>query len=136
MSWLAYLGPLPGAPALDLSAAAAQHLHLPLPPQLALALHSVRPDAGLLATAAYCLFYTALDPFAGITWSLFVGAPLWLGAQALNASLPAAWAVTVPLHLISWFMQIVPGHAIIEKRKPALLDSLVQVVVVVRLAYG
>lgn len=29
-------------------------------------------------------------------------------------------------HVLCWYMQIHPGHALLEKRKPALLDSLVQ----------
>jgi hypothetical protein len=31
------------------------------------------------------------------------------------------------VHVFSWYMQIHPGHALLEGRKPALLDSLVQV---------
>lgn len=39
---------------------------------------------------------------------------------------PSAWQWAIFLHVFSWYMQIHPGHAICEKRKPALLDSLVQ----------
>ena len=30
------------------------------------------------------------------------------------------------LHLLAWYMQLHPGHAIFEGKKPALLDGLVQ----------
>mmetsp|Transcript_13906 Transcript_13906/g.22703 ORF Transcript_13906/g.22703 Transcript_13906/m.22703 type:complete len:212 (+) Transcript_13906:59-694(+) len=36
----------------------------------------------------------------------------------------AKWALV--LHIFAWYMQIHPGHAILEGRKPALLDSFVQ----------
>lgn len=36
-----------------------------------------------------------------------------------------AWAWALGLQLVSWYMQIHPGHAIFEKRKPALVDSVV-----------
>lgn len=36
----------------------------------------------------------------------------------------AKWAFA--LHLLSWYIQIHPGHAVLEGRKPALLDSFVQ----------
>jgi hypothetical protein len=38
-----------------------------------------------------------------------------------------AWKWALLVHVLSWYMQIHPGHAILEGRKPALLDSLVQV---------
>jgi uncharacterized membrane protein YGL010W len=34
--------------------------------------------------------------------------------------------VALAAHVLCWYMQIHPGHALLEKRKPALLDSLVQ----------
>lgn len=37
----------------------------------------------------------------------------------------AKWAAAV--QLLSWYMQIHPGHMVLEKRKPALMDSMVQV---------
>lgn len=46
----------------------------------------------------------------------------------------AWWALGV--QVFSWYMQIHPGHAILEGRKPALLDSLVQVGETERVFYG
>lgn len=75
----------------------------------------------------YSLFYTLLDPFAGISWSLCVGFPVWLGAEHLRQTYPSeAWLWAVYAHVLGWFMQIVPGHGYFEKRKPSLMDSFVQ----------
>ena len=35
-----------------------------------------------------------------------------------------ALQVALAVHAASWFMQVVIGHALIEKRRPALMDSL------------
>ena len=34
--------------------------------------------------AAYSLYYLKLEPFAGLTWSLFVGLPIWLTSTAFQ----------------------------------------------------
>eukprot|EP00775_Hariotina_reticulata_P006457 gene6457-6686_t len=39
-----------------------------------------------------------------------------------------AWKWALLVHVFSWYMQIHPGHAVLEGRKPALLDSLGQAV--------
>lgn len=84
----------------------------------------------LLAVLAYSLYYTlALDPFAGLCWTLGLGAPLWLGAVHLWRVLPlSAWRWAVGVHALSWLLQIVPGHAMLEGRRPALVDSFWQAI--------
>ena len=37
-----------------------------------------------------------------------------------------AWKWGVGLHLLGWFMQIVPGHIVFEKRRAALLDGFIE----------
>jgi len=75
----------------------------------------------------YSLFYALLDPVAGVSWSCCIGLPVWLGAEALRQAHPDdAWRWAVYAHVLGWFMQIVPGHGYFERRKPALLDSFVQ----------
>lgn len=75
----------------------------------------------------FSLFYALLDPVAGVTWSCCIGLPVWLGAEALRQTYPDdAWRWAIYAHVTGWFMQIVPGHGIFERRKPALLDSLFQ----------
>lgn len=46
------------------------------------------------------------------------------GVPASKFGTAAKWAGL--LHLLSWYMQIHPGHKVLEGRKPALLDSLLQ----------
>jgi uncharacterized membrane protein YGL010W len=84
----------------------------------------------LAAVLTYSLYYTlALDPFAGVCWTAVVGAPLGLGAVHLWRSLPqTAWQWALGIHILSWFLQIVPGHAILEGRRPALVDSFWQAI--------
>ena len=83
--------------------------------------------AFFLVLVPYALFYLLLDPFAGASWSVCVGLPVWLGASALRQAYPShAWLWAVYAHLFSWFVQIVPGHGYFEKRKPSLMDSFVQ----------
>lgn len=77
--------------------------------------------------AGYSLYYVALEPLAGLSWALFIGVPSWLGAEAFRQSVPHAWAWALGIHVFSWYMQIVPGHAWAEHRKPALTDSFLQV---------
>lgn len=64
----------------------------------------------------------ATPPRAGL-----VALPLWGLANWFRAAVPAAWAWALGLHLFSWFAQIVFGHQMAERRKPALLDSFFQV---------
>ncbi|GBF89468.1 DUF962 domain-containing protein [Raphidocelis subcapitata] len=115
--WLAAAGPIAPLPA-PLAAAAAQ-----LPPWLG---SGVAVNLPLLFLAAYAAFYAALDPVAGASWTLVLGAPLAATATAFQRAVPNAawWALGV--QVVSWYMQIHPGHAVFEGRKPALLDSLVQ----------
>jgi uncharacterized membrane protein YGL010W len=57
-----------------------------------------------------------------LMWSMVLLLMLLLALQVAQA-----WQWALLVHVFSWYMQIHPGHAILEGRKPALLDSLVQV---------
>lgn len=48
-----------------------------------------------------------------------------LSHETQHVAHPWAWALGV--HVLSWYAQIHPGHLVLEKRKPALLDSFFQV---------
>lgn len=84
-------------------------------------------NGALILASVYGAYYILLEPFAGITWTLFQGWPMWLTATAFRQAVPHAWAWALGVHLFSWYMQIHIGHIIIEGRKPALTDSLFQV---------
>jgi uncharacterized membrane protein YGL010W len=115
--WLASSGPLVSVP-LGLRAAAAT-----LPSWLSSGLQF---NVAFFIVVAYCLYYLTLEPVAGLSWSVLVGLPLWLTATAFQQQVHKAGLWALGIHVFSWYMQIHPGHAILEGRKPALLDSLVQ----------
>ena len=52
----------------------------------------------------------------------------WLPNRDVRRVLQAehAWSYAIAANALSWYMQIHPGHAVFEKRKPALMDSIVQ----------
>ncbi len=133
--WLANLGPLPLPPHLTDPALTAIRSHLPtwVPPTWVAA---IQPNAAFLVFAIYSGFYLLLEPFAGLTWSLCVGLPIaWSATVFAGSPLPAAlsavglapWSAALAVHVLGWYLQIHPGHAIMERRKPALMDSLAQV---------
>ena len=60
------------------------------------------------------------------TFGLLLTAALLLHANAFAASNASAWAWAAGLQALSWVVQVYVGHVVFEKRKPALLDSIVQ----------
>ena len=52
--------------------------------------------------------------------------PEWEQLRGLCAQVAHAWEWALVAHVLSWYMQIHPGHIIFEKSKPALTDSVVQ----------
>ncbi|EEH57441.1 uncharacterized protein MICPUCDRAFT_58351 [Micromonas pusilla CCMP1545] len=88
----------------------------------------LRPDVALYGTTLrYAFYYVLLEPFAGVAWTLLVGVPSFLTATWYRAARgDAACANALVVHLLSWYMQIHPGHAVFEKRRPALTESLFQ----------
>ncbi|KAK9830485.1 hypothetical protein WJX72_011978 [[Myrmecia] bisecta] len=113
--WMAYTGPLvPYDLRLYLGA---------LPEQLA---RYAVLNLAAFCLAAYTLYYLTLEFFAGLTWGIFLGVPIWLSATAFRQLVPCAWAWALGVHVLSWIAQVWVGHIVCEKRKPALLDSFFQ----------
>jgi len=83
-------------------------------------------NGSFVLLAVYSLYYLTLEHFAGFTWTLFVALPLWGTAVAFRQVVPQAWSWAVGVHVLSWIMQVYFGHMVAEKRKPALLDSFFQ----------
>jgi len=98
-----------------------------------------------LVLSLYAVYYSFLDLFAGLSWSACLALPMWLAATAWakgggmggSYSFPLI-GITAPLspsrsagivHLLSWLVQVGIGHAAIEGRRPALVDSFFQSVV-------
>lgn len=113
--WLAYTPPLF---ALD----AASYL----PACCAELAQYLQPNASFLLAAFYSAYYLLLEPLAGLSWAGLVALPLWGLANWFRVTVPAAWAWALGIHLFSWFAQIVFGHKMAEGRRPALLDSFFQ----------
>ena len=96
-----------------------------------------RVNWNMLLTSVVALYYVALDTSMG----LFAATLLFLGyvsstqlvqretfAKKGSSKAPFgfAWKLALALHVLSWFMQIKIGHIEFEGRRPALLDSFFQ----------
>lgn len=83
-------------------------------------------NMSLIGLLCYTGYYIQLDPFAGVSWGIFIGLPVWILANATWAFVDLGWLWAVGAHIFSWYMQIHFGHMILEGRKPALMDSFFQ----------
>ena len=81
-----------------------------------------------LVVVAYFIYYVSLDQFAGVTWLLCVGAPLRLTAKLFTSYVgdDTVWKGALAAHVTGWGLQIYPGHLVFEKRRPAVMDSAFQ----------
>ncbi|KAJ5183737.1 hypothetical protein N7492_001353 [Penicillium capsulatum] len=82
-------------------------------------------NAGTIGAFIYAIFYVLLEPVAG-----GLIAPLVIGSAACGNYLLGSYGMVVNyyaggIHVVSWLAQFV-GHGAFEKRAPALLDNLVQ----------
>jgi uncharacterized membrane protein YGL010W len=84
-------------------------------------------NGALVGFLIYALYYVYLDRVAGVFASFFLFL-MYLSACHMCLSLGSelSWKIAAGVNLLSWYMQIHPGHGIFEGRKPALMDSLVQ----------
>lgn len=67
---------------------------------------AVQFNAAFFVVLAYSLFYTSLEPVAGLSWSALVGLPLWLAASAFQAQVAKAGLWALGLHVFGWYMQV------------------------------
>jgi uncharacterized membrane protein YGL010W len=84
-------------------------------------------NAGTIGAFIYAFFYVLLEPVAG-----GLLAPLVIGFAACGNYLLGTYGMDVNywaggIHIVSWLAQFV-GHGKFEGRAPALLDNLVQAV--------
>lgn len=82
-------------------------------------------NVGTIGAFIYAIFYVLLEPFAG-----GLIAPLVIGSAACGNYLLGSYGMVVNyyaggIHVVSWLAQFI-GHGAFEKRAPALLDNLVQ----------
>jgi len=86
-------------------------------------------NLGMATTIAYSVMYTLADYSAGLTWVVFIGAPLYTvameAATAMEAKTASLWALAA--FVFGFWVQIHAGHMVFEKRKPALMDGFAEV---------
>lgn len=91
-------------------------------------------NLGHVAAAFYALRYMYFSPnVLGLSAAALVFVLFGLSMAFIDAYGSSAWAPALVLHVIGWCAQIFVGHAIYERRAPALLDNLQQVSICLRL---
>ena len=83
-------------------------------------------NGSFLLLAGYALYYLTLEPLAGASWAACTALPMWATANAVRKTIPHAWAWALALHILAWVVQVYFGHVVAEKRRPALMDSFFQ----------
>ncbi|KAB8212222.1 hypothetical protein BDV34DRAFT_218613 [Aspergillus parasiticus] len=83
------------------------------------------PNLGTIGALIYSTFYILLEPVAGA-----LIAPIIIGGAAFANHLLTTHGTDMNywfggIHVVSWLLQFV-GHGAFERRAPALLDNLVQ----------
>ncbi|CDH50332.1 duf962 domain protein [Lichtheimia corymbifera JMRC:FSU:9682] len=90
-------------------------------------LKDVGPNLSFFTVAGYSLYYTILDPVASLLY-----APLLYGmcysATRFEKTNPNAMKIALAGHIVAWIFQFI-GHGVAEKRRPKLVDNLVQALV-------
>ncbi|GMJ04946.1 hypothetical protein like AT1G18720 [Hibiscus trionum] len=88
--------------------------------------HTLVLNYGSAFSIFLALFYVVLDKKAGSLAALLCLA-CWVGASFIAAKLgySLAWKVVLVAQVLCWAGQFL-GHGVFEKRAPALLDNLVQ----------
>lgn len=85
-------------------------------------------NLGIISSIGYGVFYSLLDPLFGIP-SFAVLFLITVKETEQLASTPSLCnTVATAIFLIGWIVQFI-GHGVFEKRAPALLDNLVQALV-------
>jgi 2-hydroxy fatty acid dioxygenase len=99
---------------------------IPLPSYLTIP--SLPLDLGTLGTIGYCAFYILLEPIAGtlIAPALIASTAYW--HHLLSIAPSPTNQIAIGVFIVSWIAQFI-GHGAFEGRAPALLDNLVQALV-------
>jgi len=82
-------------------------------------------NLSLLMYAVYAIYYLTLDFWPALAYDVFLFF-LYVTANWTAHSTPNALYIALVVHALSWYMQIHPGHLVLEKRRPALLQSFFQ----------
>jgi len=85
-------------------------------------------NLGTLAAIGYGSFYLMLEPVAGAMLLPFIFASTAYGDHLTSANPTSTNTILVGLNIVCWCAQFI-GHGFFEHRAPALLDNLVQALV-------
>ena len=88
----------------------------------------VKFNLGLIVSIIYVLYYLVID-FAGIAGLISAGIVVagYLAFAAWIQVNPTCWTYGIGVQVVGWAAQLY-GHKVFEKRSPALLDNLLQAV--------
>lgn len=81
-------------------------------------------NVGIIVIAMYLALYNVLKPFVGLLMSPFIMI-LYLLANIIRFEVPYAWAICIGFNILALILQFL-GHSVWEKRKPNLMESLLQ----------
>lgn len=82
-------------------------------------------NLSLVGVSFYMLYYLTLDFWPACIYNAFLFC-LYHSANWFVWNVSHAGWIALALHILSWYMQIHPGHLILEGRRPALLQSFFQ----------
>ncbi|KAI8992224.1 DUF962 domain-containing protein [Pilobolus umbonatus] len=82
------------------------------------------PDLGFFTVVIYFAYYLILDPIAALLISPILFGMSYTATQ-FQANHENANTIAIVIQVFSWIFQFL-GHGLAEKRKPKLLDNLVQ----------
>ncbi|CZR54032.1 related to DUF962 domain protein [Phialocephala subalpina] len=86
------------------------------------------PNAGTIGAVLYAGFYMLLEPFAGTCLlPVIIGWTAYANKMTIEHT-STANQVSIAVFVVSWILQFV-GHGVYEGRAPALLDNLLQALV-------
>ncbi|MEK6985101.1 MAG: Mpo1-like protein [Candidatus Thermoplasmatota archaeon] len=88
----------------------------------------LQPTPALLISAALLAYYLALDFTLGVVLTIAFTVLLATAAQIHTAVPTFAYPFFAVVFAVSWVAQIL-GHSVWEKRKPALVDNLFQILI-------
>ena len=88
--------------------------------------HGMLVNITSVITTIYVVFFLAITSFAmeGIISSLLITLAYY-SIPTLTASIAQIWTISLAVHILGWVGQLY-GHKVHEKRSPALMDNLLQ----------
>eukprot|EP00536_Pseudo-nitzschia_multiseries_P000428 jgi/Psemu1/300058/fgenesh1_kg.5_\ len=116
-------------------------VQVPLPFVAPVAKDASQINYGIFMVASYCIFYLSIDPlgailYAPVLYGMYASALTIVKDDRREAKLlangqPLPWYGTgkalrtaLLVHVLCWYLQIHPGHKVIEGAQPAVLESV------------